>query len=209
MNISSLRFIQMFIIGALTLVAPAAEAHKILVFAYETNGFVVAEAKFSSGRPAQKVEITVLSETEETLHTGLTDKMGVYQFSTRHLGEKNSGDLTIRVDDGMGHIGTWLLEEAEYLNRGAEHQHVLDNNPVTSPPISEKEKLEVDTQLDHQTIEQIVARTVSKTVAREIAPLKQTIAEQKHKSTTLQDILGGLGYIFGLAGIAAYYKSKK
>ena len=41
-----------------------------------------------------------------------------------------------------------------------------------------------------------------------IAPIRQQLAELQEREPSIQDILGGIGYIIGLAGIAAYMKSK-
>jgi len=50
---------------------------------------------------------------------------------------------------------------------------------------------------------------VEKIIVRELIPIKRKLAEGSEQKLTLRDILGGLGYIFGLAGIAAYFQSKK
>ena len=47
------------------------------------------------------------------------------------------------------------------------------------------------------------------TIDKKLAPIKRTLAENSDKGPSLQDILGGIGYILGLAGIAAYVQSLK
>ena len=190
----------------LTLATPQAEAHKIRVFAYKNNGEIVTEAKFSSGRPAKQVAIEVIAENKTTLLSGVTDNNGEYRFSTDMILQSNSGNLTIIANDGSGHRGTWLLEEADYLGTASDHSHPPAEPSSTISRVNNASKMQTSlTPLDIQTIEHIVEQTV----AREIEPLKKMLAEQKHDKVSIQDILGGLGYILGLAGIAAYYKSKK
>ena len=116
------------------------------------------------------------------------------------------GNLIIIANDGAGHRGTWSLEESDYL--GTAPDHSLPAKDISSVTSQENNSLKTPASfppIDLKVIEQIVENTV----AREIAPLKKMLAEQKHDKVSIQDILGGLGYIFGLAGIAAYYKSKK
>ncbi len=196
--------LQFFVIAALVFISTDADAHKIRVFAYENDGSIVAEAKFSSGRPAKKVEIKVLAENQDTLISGVTDNNGEYRFSAEVIRENTAGNLTITVNDGSGHRGTWELEKADYLGEKTTHLH----SSLSKPRHSEENQTNIKTPavpINYSAIERIV----EKTVAREIAPIKQLLTEQKQDTITLQEILGGLGYILGLAGIAAYYSSKK
>jgi nickel transport protein len=57
--------------------------------------------------------------------------------------------------------------------------------------------------------EEQLTRIIESTLERKLAPIKRSLAKQQEQQPSLQDILGGIGYIFGLAGIAAYFKSKK
>jgi len=57
--------------------------------------------------------------------------------------------------------------------------------------------------------EEQLTRIIESTLEKELAPVKRSLAKQQEQKTSLQDILGGVGYIIGLAGIAAYFKSKK
>ena len=57
----------------------------------------------------------------------------------------------------------------------------------------------------HRQLEQIIEQVIEK----ELSPIKRILAENSEQKLKLQDILGGLGYILGLAGIAAYFQSKK
>ncbi len=202
----SIFLLQTILTCVLTLLTSQAEAHKIRVFAYENNGEIVTEAKFSSGRPAKQVAIEVIAANKTTLLSGKTDNNGEYRFSTDMIPLGNAGNLTIIANDGAGHRGTWSLEEADYLGTAPDHSHPPEEpSPTTSQVNDTPETRTTVPPLDYQTIEHIVEQTV----AREIAPLKKMLTDQKHDKISIQDILGGLGYIFGLAGIAAYYKFRK
>ncbi len=43
---------------------------------------------------------------------------------------------------------------------------------------------------------------------KKLGSIKQMLADDRNQGTNLQDILGGIGYILGLAGIITYFKSK-
>jgi nickel transport protein len=50
---------------------------------------------------------------------------------------------------------------------------------------------------------------IEKALDKKLAPIMRTLAEMQEQKIRLTDVLGGLGYIFGLVGVAAYFKCKK
>ncbi|MDD3313408.1 MAG: hypothetical protein PHP91_14845, partial [Pseudodesulfovibrio sp.] len=46
-------------------------------------------------------------------------------------------------------------------------------------------------------------------VRREVAPIKQMLLEMHDAGPGVVEIVGGIGWIFGLFGVAAYVKSRK
>ena len=51
-----------------------------------------------------------------------------------------------------------------------------------------------------------IEKAVEKALDRKLAPIMRTLAEMQEQKVRLTDVLGGLGYIFGLVGVAAYFK---
>jgi nickel transport protein len=41
-----------------------------------------------------------------------------------------------------------------------------------------------------------------------LAPIKRAVLEQSEAGPGMREIVGGIGWIFGLVGIAAYFKSR-
>jgi len=54
-------------------------------------------------------------------------------------------------------------------------------------------------------LEEVIARAVR----RETAPLKRIMLENLSKGPDLREIVGAAGYLIGIAGIIAYFKSRK
>ncbi len=50
---------------------------------------------------------------------------------------------------------------------------------------------------------------VEKIVERKLQPIQRRLAESQENKISLIDILGGLGYIIGLVGLAAYFQNRK
>jgi nickel transport protein len=51
-----------------------------------------------------------------------------------------------------------------------------------------------------------IDKALEKALDRKLAPIMRTLAEMQEHKVRLTDVLGGLGYIFGLVGVAAYFK---
>lgn len=197
--------LNLVIIFAIVLSCQSALAHKIRVFAYESGGEIIAEAAFSSGRPAKNSDVIVETDKGILLLSGTTDDNGTFRFAIPEQAKTEAMNLNISVDVGEGHRGSWLLEPADYLAQPPvpEQQSTIASRSPQESNIQNGADFKLSGNCEQlpQLIEQIVVR--------ELAPIKRSLAENMEKKTDLQSILGGLGYILGLAGIAFYYKGKQ
>ena len=53
-----------------------------------------------------------------------------------------------------------------------------------------------------------IDKALEKALDRKLAPILRALAEMQEQKVRLTDVLGGLGYIFGLVGVAAYFKAR-
>ncbi len=53
-----------------------------------------------------------------------------------------------------------------------------------------------------------IDKVIEKALDKKLAPVMRMLAEMHEPKIRLTDVLGGLGYIFGLVGVAAYFKRK-
>ena len=174
-------------------------AHKVRVFAYEENGEIISEAMFNSGRPAKNSTVTVEKNDGTVLLSGATDDKGVYRFQPPEEARENELDLMITVDLGEGHKGSWLLKASDYLGTPTKQ----DRPSISStPPLH-------NLSADHSNECFDLEKRLEEKIESELAPIKRMLAENSEHKTSLQDILGGIGYILGLAGLAAYIRYKK
>lgn len=170
-------------------------AHKVRVFAWEDSGMIVTESQFNGGRPAKNAVISVIDTTTgQQLLSGTTNGDGLFSFPT----PADAGSaIEIIVDGGDGHKNSWIFNPEEETNSGDSKVHSLQQatEPLTLPNLT----------VSREELQQIIEVALDK----KLAPIKRTLAENADHKPTLQDILGGIGYIFGLAGIAAYFQSRK
>ena len=59
--------------------------------------------------------------------------------------------------------------------------------------------------LKRQELEKIIDTTLE----QKLAPIRKMLAEQYNAEPSLRDIIGGIGWLLGLAGIVAYFKSRR
>ena len=77
---------------------------------------------------------------------------------------------------------------------------------VPNPSQTEAAQPSVLTKADLEAIQQIVDESVGK----KIRPVIRDIAELKQpKEAGFKEIIGGIGYILGIVGVAMYFLSKK
>ncbi len=183
----------------------SAHAHKIRVFAYESGGTIITEVKFGNGRPAKNSTVAVEKKDGSPLLSGTTDENGEFRFTVPQEALNQGLDLNIIADVGEGHRGAWLFEAGDYLAQTPSRKTEPAPEPASEPPSNPADTLKKSDAPDHHELEE----RIEEIIRQELLPIKRMLAQEREKKPTLRDILGGLGYIFGLAGIAAYFKFKR
>jgi len=182
-SVSKILFIIMIALMSLTLAQPhVADAHKLNVFAYLEDSAVVGEAYFNDGSPAKNCEVLVKDQDERVVGKGVTDESGAFCVNVDSLEGKG---ILVTVNAGMGHLGqTTINGDASALVQSSIH----DNN--------EEDKLIAE---------------LREIVHSELEPLRSEMM-QLHKElskSNLSEIIGGIGYIFGLVGVSLWIKERR
>jgi len=172
-------------------------AHKVNLFAYAEDGMVYTESYFSDGRKVVNSTIEVFDVKNNTLLlTGKTDNNGEFSF-----GIPQAIGLRIVLTASMGHKNEYLLSEEEVRVALGKEKPAVE----TLKESVRKEKEELAPEYDRR-LETIVEEVVE----NKTAPImkKLTKIEEQMQKPSLQEILGGVGYILGLMGIGIYFKVK-
>ncbi|SDO58895.1 hypothetical protein [Desulforhopalus singaporensis] len=181
----------------------SAEAHKIRVFAWDEADEVYTEAKFSGGRGAQNAAVTVINrQTGQPVVTGKTDSEGLFMFSRSLLTGSGATEFDIVVSSGDGHKNSWAYSLTA----------VDDTVAPAAPPVAALQKStsappSPDSNGNSGVCRELTAAELDLILEKKLAPIRRSLAQQSEQGPSLQDILGGIGYILGIAGIAAYMKS--
>jgi len=164
-----------------------AQAHKINVFAWVSGDTVTVESGFSGKSPLINGKVTVTNkQSDKLLLQGTGDKKGVFTFTIPAEIKGSGNDILITVSGSEGHQSQWLLPASEYQA----------NTEVTA--------IYPKNLLDNQELQAMLKQLLDE----ELAPIKRSLARAEEKKPDFRDILGGLGYLIGLAGLITWFRFK-
>lgn len=176
----------------LCVLAPCpAQAHRVTVFAWVEGGTVYTESKFSGGRRVSGGDMLVYDLEGNQLLSGKTDEHGEFSFAM-----PGKTGMRIVLQAGSGHRGEWTIPAGEIAPDAQKAQ------PSAAPAVPPGNP-EGRTEMQGASLDQ-VRLAVEHALDQRLAPLLKMMAEKEDSGPTLRDILGGMGYIFGLMGVAAY-----
>jgi nickel transport protein len=189
-----------FLLLALGLGAAPASAHKVNLFAYVENGAIKGEGYFAGGDKAKDSPVVLQDAQGRELASTRTDSQGNFTLPA----PSSPPPWRLVMPAGQGHQASLNLR-AEDVSPAAGQE--------ASPQVGSAAAIEaapaasgVGVGLNAAQLEELVGRAVE----RRLEPIKAQMARmQGENSFGLRDIMGGVGYILGLMGLAAYLKSRK
>ena len=202
--------IQGLLLLGLGVLSTPALAHRVLVFAYAEGDTILTESKFIPNDPVRQGKVEVQdAKTGQILLTGTTNDQGKFSFKIPPQAAAAKMDLKIITEAAMGHRGEWLLKAANYLP-GAQAAGTPAPGPAATPAPSAVAAPAAAPAATAGTVnQQALEAALNKVLERQLAPINEKLTELTIHRTTLPDILGGIGYILGLCGVAAYFLSKR
>ena len=191
----------LFVIIILVCSSSPSYAHKVRVFAWAQQDIITVESSFSGGRKMVNGTITVNNEaTGDTIISGTTNADGIFTFTLPETITTQGPTLNIMVSGGDGHQAHWIMEPEDYL--GA-------RKIARSVPAEKKTFPTISRQTDCSGNEEENAELLDRILEAKLAPIRRDLAALNDPAPNLKDILGGIGYLVGLAGIAAWIQSRK
>lgn len=169
------------LLTAVALVPGPAFAHKLKVFATAVGGVIEGRVYFVGGAPASGARVRVETHDGTILASLETDPSGSFEFPMTA-----PTDHVIIADTGDGHQA---------------HVTVPAARPPSAPTVAGGPS---DLQPALAAVAPEVLRSlVEDAVARQVEPLRHQLNDSEDR-VQWRDVLGGLGYILGLAGLAAW-----
>jgi len=187
-------------------------AHSVNVFAYVDGQKIVVEGYFSGKAKAVDSVVQVFDADGTKIHEGKTDSNGVYSFNRRELGPIKS-DLRIVLQAGIGHQAEYSLSAGE-LPASWKQESIRDDIKKIPPSrqvssgAASGDVLILDRELLKGVLEEVVDARIQP-VATMLSQQQKLLVEYTNKGPTMSEVLGGIGWIIGIAGVAAYLMSRK
>jgi nickel transport protein len=198
-------------------------AHRLQVFASAVADQVQGRVYFVGGHPARGVEVQVLDTAGRPVAELMTDQEGRFLTPV-----PAAADYRVVAQSGDGHRAEWPISAAE-LSAGFEAESTspdapsldrrladesADRSPAPGDPGPGAEK-----PRQHGTRPALapalspglapeVERAIEQAVARQVLPLREALAEAQAQAS-FRDLLGGLGYIAGLAGLGLWWTQRR
>lgn len=189
----NLIFIVLFIFAT----GSEALAHRVNVFAYVEEDTVFTESYFNDGRKCVDSKIEVFDCDGNRLLEGKTNKAGEFSFKV-----PMKTDLRIILTASMGHRAEYIVPASE-LPKSELQQ--IQQGILGAGIKKQKETIPAEvTQVDLEQIRSVIEDTLDK----KLGPLMKLIAKSQEPKVSVTEVIGGIGYIFGLMGVAIYFKNR-
>jgi nickel transport protein len=171
-------------------------AHKMKVFASATGPAISGYVYFNADSRAIDTKVTVVGSDGSPVFEGLTDDHGQFSFqATRRM------DHIISADGNDGHMATFMVTAAE-LPDSLPAAASGNATPAPGPLPSQAQAEGAVTASDDLRV------FIDQSIARQIRPLREQIDAYQEK-IWWHDVIGGIGYIVGLAGLAFGWANRK
>ena len=198
----------------LLLFSSASHAHRVNIFAYVDGDAVQVECYFSKSQKVKNGRLFFSDhETGIILLEGTTDEQGMFRFRPDAAFLKTGHGLNILLNAGEGHQNDWQISPEELMALSPEQpskpvsvEHA--STEQSSQPSASSQVIAVPSvntkEVDIKELEALIGRVMD----AKLAPIKQTLLRQEADGPTLKDVIGGIGWIIGLLGLATYMKHR-
>ena len=189
-------------------------AHKVSVFAFVDGDEIQVECGFSRIQRVRNGRLVITDlETGGTVLEGVTDERGLFRFRPPDEFLATGHGLNIRLFAGEGHQDDWKIssEELRALSRT-----VVDGASPRPAPAAAAIPRQASANPEEDGTASLSAagiaeleEAIGRVMDAKLAPVKQALARQQDDEPGLRDIVGGIGWILGLLGLATYMKYRR
>jgi len=183
-------------------------AHKVSIFAWVEDDTVYTQSKFSRGKKAKGAPVIVFDLEGNKLLEGKTDDKGEFSFK---IPKKTA--LKVVLKASMGHMAEWTIpidEIPEAVSKDSTIEADVKDSyettfpqtdvPGSNPPLSSE---------SYGISRQEIKNLIDESLDRKLAPIMNMLADSYEDDPSLTEIISGIGYIFGLVGVAMYFAARK
>lgn len=161
---------------------------------------------YTSSARAKNVKLVFTVADGKVIDEILTDENGEFIVKAKYR-----NDTLVTLKNADGHMAEWHIAAAEFPADLPEYQITLnaDNEKrvVPSKPSKQATSQENNNLFSSELISSVIKQELGPLQAQ-LNQIRADLAEQNEKKR-FQDILGALGYLLGLTGIAFYIAARR
>jgi len=183
-----------------TFLAPSsAWAHNMYVFAEAEGATIHGEVYFRGGTPARNVGVTAFDPAGEQIGQTRTGQDGKFTLQAQSRCDHR---LLVHTEDGHG---------AEFSVAADQLPNDLPVRRVSPDSSGEEPPADIVAPAKPDDSAATVGSAQLESILREVARLRKRVNDYQremrryHQQMRLRDVLGGVGWIMGIAGIAFYF----
>lgn len=173
-------------------------AHKVTVFAYTEGDSVFSTSYFSDGRKCRNSKIEVFDRNGKKLLEGKTNKKGEFFFRR----PVRTGLKLVLLAE-MGHKAEFSLEG----KKGAMEKPPAKNKKKANPVYKNNKTKENTTAQFIQ--KEAMADLIDSLLDVKLKPINMMLLRSQEQGVSSTEVVGGIGYIFGIMGLILYFKTRK
>ncbi len=173
-------------------------AHKVSIFAYVEGDVIHSQSYFPDGRTCKNAQIEVFDLKGKRLLKGATNMDGEFSFRI-----PIQDSLKLVLTAGMAHKAEYEISKEEISPSAVKTalEKITQGQKAPLSPASATVKTELSP--DH------MRDIIDKALEKKLKPVMQKLTRIEAKNTSINNIMGGIGYILGLMGIVMYFKKNR
>lgn len=191
-----------------------AHAHRANVFAYVEGDHIVAEGYFSKSVKALDCRVVLRTEDGGIIAEGTTDAKGIVRFDMADL-KPISAPVVVELDAGSGHKAVFTVRQEDFPESVLASSAGKSGNTASEHPPQTPAKQSapngrpssVDAKEQARILDDVLKRRLEPVIEK-LGSLERRMLEAQQSGPTVRDIVGGIGWVFGIFGVWAYFRSR-
>ncbi len=187
-------------------------AHKVNVFAFVQGNSLVVEGYFSGKSRARDCLVKVFDSSGTMILECKTDSQGTCVFDLGNI-SPDIKSVKVSLEAEMGHKAEYTVElkdQGSNLSKAASNESKMEDPAPTTGNDNKDQARDIPLNPD------ALIQTFNAMMDKKLDPLykmlgnqEKLLLEQSMAGPKMTEIIGGIGWIVGIAGIAAFFMSKK
>ena len=183
---------------AVCLLSPSAHAHKIHVFTVADGAEIRGTVYFSGGGKAEGIEVTAFDADGTILGSAITDENGEFSFTATA-----KADHVFKVETPDGHAASCTVSAAELPDTLPSSDEAAGPETAASAAAGQGHRAPAEADSSPAPLASQV-----ELLRKQVTALRRQLDDFQERRS-FQDILGGIGYIIGIAGVAFYVMARR